>query len=70
MHAAQFLLTIQVYPVLMPSVAQTRGTFDRNSTLFTMVAKFYLRGVVLMFWHDIVYIELLYCVTNSELVQT
>jgi len=37
---------------------------------FKLFAKFFLKGVVFMFWHDIVYIELLYCVTNVELVWT
>jgi len=52
-----FLLTGQVYPIL-----------DRKSTLFKLIIKVFLKGVVFMFWHDIVYIELLYCVTNFELV--
>ena len=41
-----FLLTGQVY--LMP------GTLDRNSTLFKLVVKIFLKGIVFMFWHDIV----------------
>ena len=44
------------------------GTLDRKSTLLKLIVKFFLKGVVFMFWHDIVYIELLYCVTNFELV--
>jgi len=32
---------------------------DRKSTLLKLILKFFLKGVVLMFWHDIVYIELL-----------
>ena len=32
--------------------------------------KFFLKGVVFLFWHDIVYIDLLYYVTNFELVCT
>ena len=50
------------------SVAQAWGTLHRKSTLFKLIVKFFLKGVVFMFWHDIVYIELLYCVTNFELV--
>jgi len=38
--------------------------------LFKLTVKFFLKGVVVMFWHDIMYIELLYCVTNFELVWT
>jgi len=47
-----------------------RGTLDRKSTLFKLIVQFFLKGVVFMFWHDIVYIELLYWVTNFELVWT
>ena len=51
------------------SVPHTWGTLDRKSTLFKLIVKFFLKGVVFMFWHD-VYIELLHCVTNFELVWT
>jgi len=54
-----FLLTGQVYP-----------TLDRKSTFHKLIVNFFLNGVVFMFWHDIVYIELLYCVTNFKLVWT
>jgi len=47
-----FLLTGQVYPMLM----------SRKSTLSKLIAKFFPKGVVFMFWHDIVCIKLLYCV--------
>jgi len=73
-----FLLTGQVYPILMSSVPpilmssvppifmssvpRAWGIFDRKSTLFKLVVKFFVKGVVFMFWHDIVFIELLYCV--------
>jgi len=70
MHASQLFLTGQVYPMLMSSVPRARGTLDRKSTLFKLIVKFFLKGVVFMFWHDIVYIELLYCATNFELVWT
>jgi len=69
-HATQIFFTGQVYPMLMSSVPHAWGTFDRKSTLFELIVKFFLKGVVSMFWHDIVYIELLYCVTNFELVWT
>ena len=65
-----FLLTSQVCPMLMSSVPQAWGTLDRTSALFKLVVNFFLKGVALMFWHDIVYIELVYCVTNFELVWT
>ena len=56
--------------MLMSSVPHAWGTLDRKSTLFKLIVKFFLTGVVFMFWHDIAYIELLYCVTNFELVLT
>ena len=65
-----FLLTGRVYPMLMSSVPRAWGTLDRKSTLFKLILKFFLKSVVFMLWHDIVYIELLYCVTNFELVWT
>jgi len=70
MHATQLLLTSQVCPMLMSNVPHAWATFDRKSTLFKLIVKFFLKGVVFIFWHDIVYIELLYCVTNFELVWT
>jgi len=51
-------------PMLMSSVLQAWGTLDRKSALLKLIAKFFLKGVVFMFWHDTVYIELLSCVTN------
>ena len=65
-----FLLTGQVYPMLMSSVTQAWGAFDRKSTLFKLIVNFLLKGVGFIFWHDIVYVKLLYCVTNFELVWT
>jgi len=65
-----FLLTGQVYPMLVSSVPHAWGTLDRQSTFFKLIAKLFLKGVVFMFWHDIVCLVLLYCVTNFELVWT
>jgi len=65
-----FFLAGQVYPTLMSSVPRAWGTLDRKSTLMKLIKNFFLKVVVLMFWHDIVYIELLYCVTNFEIVWT
>jgi len=65
-----FLLTSQVYPMLMSSVPHAWDTFDRKNTLFKLIFKYFLKGVVFMFWHDIVYIELRSCVTNFELIWT
>ena len=64
------LLTGKVYPMLMSSVPHAWGTLDRKSTLFELIVKFFLKGIFFMFWHDVVYIELLYCVTNLELAWT
>jgi len=63
-----FLLTGQVFPMYTSSVLHAWGTLDRKSTLFKLIVKFFLKGVVFMVWHDAVYIELLCCVTNFELV--
>ena len=46
------------------------GHIRQKSTLFEFVVKFFLKDIVFMFWHDIMYIELLHCVTNFELVWT
>jgi len=64
------LMTGQVYSMLISNVPQAWGRLDRKRTLFKLIVKFFLKGFVFMFWHDIVYIELLYCVTNFELVWT
>ena len=68
MHANQLFFTCQVYPMLMSNAFHTWGTIDRKSTLFKLIAKFFQTSVNFMFWHDIVYIELLYCVTNFQFV--
>jgi len=65
-----FLLTGQVHPMLMSSAYLAWGTFDEKSTLFKLVVNFFLNRVVFMLLHDVLYIELLYCVTNFELVWT
>jgi len=44
-----FLLTGQVYPMLMSSVPNEWGTLDRKSTLFKLIVKLFLKGVVFMF---------------------
>ena len=47
------------------------GAHSTEKVPFTnWLLNFFLKGVVFMFCHDIVYIELLYCVTNFELVWT
>ena len=54
--------------MLVSSVPHFWGTFDRKSILLKLIIKFFLKGVVFMFWHDIVYMQLLSCVTNVEVV--
>jgi len=39
-----FLLTGQAYPMLMSSVPQAWGAFDRKSTLFKLIVKFFSEG--------------------------
>jgi len=46
------------------------GTLHSKSTLLRLIAILFLKGIVFMLRYDIVYIELLYCVTNFELVWT
>jgi len=70
MHAAPLFIDRSGVPhthVPRP-MPQAWGTLDRKSTLFKLIVKFFLKGVVFMFWCDIVYTELFYCVTNFELV--
>jgi len=52
MHATQLFLTGQVYPILM-SVKCTPFLRQKKYP-FQIIVKCFLRGVVLMFWHDIV----------------
>jgi len=65
-----FLLTGQVYPMLMSSVPHALGNTRQKKCPFQIDCKIFLKGVGFMFRHDIVYIELLYCVTNFEVVWT
>ena len=64
-----FLLTGQMYPMLMSSVPQAWGTFDRKSNHFIMIVNFFLKALFSCFGHDIVYIELLkvvFSVSNGK----
>ena len=70
MHATQPFIDRSGVPHAHVEYAHAWGTLDRKSTLFKLSVKFFLKGVIFMFWHDIVYIELLYYVTNLELVWT
>ena len=70
MHATQLFIDRSGVPHAHVECAHALGTLDRKSPLFKLIVKFFPMGVVFMFWRDIVYIELLYCVTNYELVWT
>ena len=53
MHATQLFIDRSGVPMLMSP--QGWGTHDRKSTLFKLIVKFFLKGVVFMLWHDTVY---------------
>ena len=57
-------------PHTLVECAPCMGILDRKNTLLKSIIKFFLKGVVFMLWYDILDIELLYCVTNFELVWT
>jgi len=46
--------------MLISSVPQARDTLHRKSTIFVLIAKIFQKSVLLVFWHDIVYIALLH----------
>jgi len=56
MHAAQSFIDRSgvLYPMLMSSVRNAWGTFDRKRNLFKLVVNVFLKGVIFMFWYDIV----------------
>jgi len=68
MHATQLFIDRSGVPHAHVECAHAWDTLDRKRTLFKLIATFSLKGVVFMFWHDIVHIELLYCVTNFQVV--
>ena len=70
MHATPLFFDWSGVPHVHVECAHAWGTLDRKIIRFQLIVKFLLKGVVFMFWHDIVYIKLLYCVTNFELVWT
>jgi len=70
MHATQRFIDQSGVPHAHVEFAHAWGTPDRKSTLFKLIVKSFLKGVIFMFWHDVVYVELLYCVANFELVWT
>jgi len=70
MHAIQLFIDQLSVPDAHVECAPGMGHIRQKSTLFELMGKFSLKSVVFMFWHDVVYIELLYCVTNFELVWT
>ena len=68
MHATQLFVDWSGVPHAHAECAHAWGTLDKKSSRFKLIVNFFLKGIVSMFWHDIVYIELLYCVTKFELV--
>jgi len=45
MHATQLFID-------RPGVPHAWGRLDRKSTFFKLIVKFFLKGVVFMFWHQ------------------
>ena len=70
MHETQLFIDRSGVPHAHAECAHAWGTLDRKSTLFKLIVKLFLKGVVFMFRHNVVCTELLYCVTNFELVWT
>jgi len=50
--------------------ASCLGHTQQKKYLLKCIVQFFLKGVVVMFWHDFLYVKLLYCVTNIKLVWT
>jgi len=73
MHATQLFIDRSGVPHAYVKCAlciRQVGHSRQKTHPFQIDCKIFLKGVVFMFWYDIVYIELLYCVTNFELVWT
>ena len=70
MHAIQHFIDRLSVSDAHVEYALGMGHIRQKKYPFELMVKFFLKGVVFMFWHDVVYIELLYCVTNIELVWT
>ena len=70
MHATQLFIDRSGVPHAHVECAHAWGMRHtrQKSPLFKLIVKFFVKGVVFMFWHDIVYIELLYCVTHFQLI--
>jgi len=68
MHTIQLVIDRSGVPHVHVECAPCLGTLDRKNTFFKLIVKLFLKGVVFMFWLDILYIELLYC--GTELVWT
>ena len=69
MHAAQLFIYQSSVPHVHVECASGMGHV-RQKKYPLMGVQFLLQGIVFMFWHNVAYIELLYCVTNFELVWT
>ena len=51
-------------------VCSMHGVHSTEKVPFSIDCRIFSKGVVFIFWHHIAHIELLYCVTNFELVWT
>ena len=54
-HATQLFIDRSGVPHAHVECVPCMGTLDSKSTFFELIVKFFLKGVVFMFWHDIVY---------------
>ena len=70
MYETQFFIDLPGVPHAHVECAPYMGHTGQKKKHFKLILKFFLKGVVFMFCHDIVCIGLLYCVTNFELVWT
>jgi len=70
MHATQLFIDRSGVPHAHVKCAPCMGYTRQKKYPFQLIVEFFLKGVVFIFWHDIAHIELLYCVTNFELVWT
>jgi len=67
MHATQLFIDRPGVPHAHVQCAPCMGHIRQKTCPFQIGCKIFLKGVVFMFWHDILYMELLYCVTKFEL---
>jgi len=64
MHATQLFIDRSGAPHAHVECAACLGHTRQKNYPFKFIVQFFLKGVVFMFWHDVVHIELLYCVRD------